>query len=174
MVFLGDDEQAGYALAAEEPRVRFRHCQSLSAKEIATEFLWSERCISKVHGIVVMVPFSQSVLLSEEYYQSLLAEIGSPITDAESPLTLTYVVFPEKDSEADNLKSLHLSLCQRSHDVKNADSTLRINHVFVSDSAVYSSEDCGNLAADTSELIHYLTSTTSHCLHSQAFYFGNV
>ncbi|MDD1780719.1 hypothetical protein LRP49_05825 [Enterovibrio sp. ZSDZ35] len=173
VVFLSNDEQLGYALAAEEPRVRFRRCTSLNSKEVAAEYHWSERCISAVHGIVIMVPIKESLLLDDDYCQALLSDCGYQSTNRDSSLSITYVVFPEQDDESLTLKSLHLELCKRAHNADKRADTPRVNHVILSDIAAGDTESDADLANETSELIHYLTSTTSQSLQSQAFYFGN-
>ncbi|PKF50438.1 hypothetical protein [Enterovibrio nigricans] len=174
VVFLSNDEQLGYALAAEEPRVRFRYCESLGTTDIASEFLWSERCISTVHGVVIIVPIDELSLLADDYRQSLLSAFGCTESSQGRPLCVTYVVLPKQEDDHGALKSLHLDLCKQSHNVEKTNSKLKLNHIIMSDFKHCDSENNVTLANDTSELIHYLTSTTAKCLKSQTFYFANI
>ncbi|WP_028025561.1 hypothetical protein [Enterovibrio calviensis] len=172
VVYLDDDEQEGYRLAAEEPRIRYRYCLPKNSDMIASEAEWTQRCVSSIDGIVVMVSASevQDLRMPLEE-QPLFSSMVSNQT--EHTLPLTYVIVPNDDTQAESLKAIHLALCSQSH-LNEKPSMLRVNYVVISTETGdkhLESPLLLDLSTDVSNLIHYLTSIHARSVHRQAFYF---
>ncbi|MBV7296775.1 hypothetical protein [Enterovibrio paralichthyis] len=174
VVYLTENEQEGYAIAAEEPRVRYRSCNPKNLSMLEEEMAWVSQCISTISGVVVITSekeFNANYMpLNEGFFRRTAAQIGMHNTT----LNLTYVIVPEEaDTSREALRALHLKLCQLAHEPKTDSDCVNVNHVLVS-SITYDDESCCvDVAADTTDLIHYLTSTTFKTVSQQAFYFGN-
>lgn len=173
VIYLGENEQEGYAITADEPRVRYRYCSIGDRTAIAKEFDWTKRNVAPIDGIVVLVAEGDiqgmKMPLEEEYFVSLLDGNNTSV----GALPLTYVIVPDAKSDSDTtLKTLHLNLCELSHQERNPSHALKVNHVVVSGKQ-HTHQKCANMASNASDLIHYLSSQHAKAIQRQAFYFAN-
>ncbi|OEE65768.1 hypothetical protein A1OO_08130 [Enterovibrio norvegicus FF-33] len=181
VVYLTDDDQEGYAIAAEEPRVRYRYCSPKNQAMLAEEIEWTQRCVSLIDGIVVMVSESEiediQMPLDERFFSCARPQNTSSELSQEplQELSITYVIVAQKPQAPDSLKALHLALCSRAHDDEKCNG-FRVNYVLVSlnDKDEEDNDTTqSDIATSASNLTHYLTSQQAKAVHRQAFYFKN-
>ncbi|CZF79407.1 hypothetical protein [Grimontia marina] len=174
VVYLADNEQDGYAIAADEPRVRYRHCFPFVHSKIAEEFKWVTRNVAPVNGIIVLVSEKSIDQLTMPLEESFFAALSYDISQADCELTLTYVIVPDNDKETSHsLEDLHLKLCQLSHKNNTKDKGIKVNHIVISCYQYTQGEKCVEIATNASDLIHYLSSKSANAVRHQAFYFSN-
>ncbi|WP_281545288.1 hypothetical protein [Grimontia sp. SpTr1] len=175
VVYLADNEQDGYAIAADEPRVRYRYCLPFDRTMIADEFDWATSNVASVDGVVVLVSESTIDQLKMPLDETFFASLKANASDTIDELTLTYVIVPDKSEDAsDSLKALHLKLCQLAHSNKTVHKGLKVNHVVIGGDQYTQGPKCPDIATDASDLIHYLCSEHAKAVRHQAFYFGNL
>ncbi|MDD1791607.1 hypothetical protein LRP50_00500 [Enterovibrio sp. ZSDZ42] len=175
VVYLDDDEQEGYRLAAEEPRIRYRYCQPKDENMILSEVEWTQRCVSSIDGIVAMVSAAevQGIRMPLEDH-SLFSSVV--LKESVQTLPLTYVIVSNDDTQTESLKAIHLALCAQSH-LYEKPSALRVNYVVIStkaDEKLMESSVFSDISTDVSNLIHYLTSSHARAIYRQAFYIENL
>ncbi|WP_407333101.1 hypothetical protein [Enterovibrio sp. 27052020O] len=177
VVYLTDDDHEGYAIAAEEPRVRYRCCSPQDRTMLAEEIEWTQRCLSPIDGVIVMVSEPEiediEMPLDEHFFDCVRSSDTPQMPEKE--FCITYVIVAQKQQSPDSLKALHLALCSRAHDDVKPNG-FRVNYVVVSLSNDADGENHGvqpDIALDASNLIRYLTSRQANAVHHQAFYFKN-
>ncbi|WP_161972842.1 hypothetical protein [Enterovibrio baiacu] len=173
IVYLTDNESEGYAIAAEEPRVRYRFCSPRDLNAIEHELYWVERNISTINSVVVMVneeDIDQAIMpISEDIF----SRYASRLDENQPNLSLTYVISP-KDNEksSDSLAALHLKLCELAHQDQHR-AGIKINHVVLSPAQEALESVCAGIAKDASDLIHFLSTNRAKAMQQHAFYFSN-
>ncbi|USH04110.1 hypothetical protein K6Q96_08520 [Grimontia kaedaensis] len=173
VIYLADNEQDGYAIAADEPRVRYRHCLTFDRGMIAGEFDWATRYVGPVNGVVVVVTEESIRQLSIPIEESFFASLHEGLSQETDELSLTYVIVPNDEKSGQSLKDLHLKLCELSHISKFPSKGIKVNHVIIGTHQYTQGPKCADIATDTSDLIHYLSSINAKAVRHQAFYFGN-
>ncbi|CZF78885.1 hypothetical protein GCE9029_01113 [Grimontia celer] len=174
VVYLADNEQDGYAIAADEPRVRYRHCLTYDHGMIAGEFDWATRYVGPVNGVVVVVTEGSIRQLSIPIEESFFASLHEGLSQETDELSLTYVIVPDDDKTCgQSLKDLHLKLCELSHQSNSSKTGIKVNHVVIGAHQYTQGPKCAVVATDASDLIHYLSSKNAKAVRHQAFYFGN-
>lgn len=168
--YLGNDEQEGYAITADEPRVRYRYCPTNDRIAIANEFDWIKRNVAPIDSIVVLVPEMSiqhvEMPLEESYFASLLDCSNGHVAE----LPLTYLIAPSAATDSDeSLKALHLALCQLSHQKKDRMTGMKVNHIVITNKP-HPRQACPSIDNDVSDLIHYLSSQQANAIRHQIFF----
>ncbi len=166
VLYLTDNSAQGYAIAAEEPRVRFRFCPLLSYEAIEKEIIWAETFISKAEAVVV-------VMSKEEMEKAMLDKQWPhfPFTFLENraeerKITICYIV----TSCGKELESLFMKCCQFSFLAK-INPAFKINtFVIEQPKSRYSSQVIFNISG----LITYLSSHQAVPTSPQIFYFRDT
>ncbi|MGF1866863.1 hypothetical protein L4D15_16650 [Enterovibrio norvegicus] len=173
IVYLTDNESEGYAIAAEEPRVRYRFCSPHDLNAIEHELYWVERNISPINSVVVMVNEEDIEQERMPISEDIFSLYASRLNENQPHLSLTYVITPKsKEKSSDSLADLHLKLCELAHKDQNG-SGIKINHVVLSPGHEPLEGVCASIARDASDLIHFLSTNRAKAMQQQAFYFSN-
>ena len=163
VLYMTDNSAQGYAIAAEEPRVRFRFCPFLSHDAIEKEIIWAETFISKAQAVVVVMGQEEmeKAIQDKQWPHFPFAFLEN--REEERKIAVCYVVTSNKDA----LGSLFMKCCQFSFSAP-INPAFKINtFVIEQPKSRYSNQVIFNL----SELITYLSSHQAVPTSPQIFYF---
>ncbi len=173
IVYLTDNESEGYAIAAEEPRVRYRFCSPRELNAIEHELYWVERNISTINSVVVMVDEEDIEQAIMPIPEDIFSRYVSRLDKNQHHLSLTYVISPRDNKKSSaSLAALHLKLCELAHQQQHRVG-IKINYVVLSPTKEALDGVCADIAKDASDLIHYLSTNRAKAMRQHAFYFSN-
>lgn len=171
VVYLSDNEPAGFAIAADEPRVRFRYCDAQNASWVREELEWIQDCVNPICGVIVLISASTFSAGDTPFTASFFQRAARHTTHKR--LKLTYVITPDHDeSSPEELRVIHLDLCRQLHKLEGSNEGISVNHILLADAVRKEADDDTSNAEEASQVIHYLTSTPLNSMSNQTFYFG--
>lgn len=166
VIYLTDNKLQGYAVAADEPRVRFRYCSPYSSDAISQEIKWTESCLSSLDGVIIVSN------LNDIHTSSKIDDLDFNLASRKNDLSVLYIIFTDENSNARSDKKNLESLQRQLFNAAKNNQQLKINCVVMNSNTNKNTNNDIQISRNISALILFLSSLNTEIFRNQTFYFN--